>query len=108
MLLSIVSVCSNSIISRYKVSSKLGVRYNQSYAKIKGVRRKKQQENDHAKTERRGKMSAFATKYRQEMDADKLLIYLQRIYCARVFVCLYCLYKTVQIYNLYILQQLWV
>ena len=28
------------------------------------------------------------SKYRQEMDADKLLIYLPRIYCARVlFVC---------------------
>ena len=31
-------------------------------------------------------------KYRQEMDADKLLIYLQRIYCARVlFVCIVCI-----------------
>ena len=29
------------------------------------------------------------SKYRQEMDADKLLVYLQRIYCARVlFVCI--------------------
>ena len=29
------------------------------------------------------------SKYRQKMDADKLLIYLQRIYCARiVFVCI--------------------
>ena len=29
------------------------------------------------------------SKYRQEMDADKLLIYLPRIYCARVlFVCI--------------------
>ena len=34
------------------------------------------------------------SKYRQEMDADKLLIYLQRIYCARVFVLSW-LYKTV-------------
>ena len=32
------------------------------------------------------------SKNRQEMDADKLLIYLQRIYCARVlFVCIVCI-----------------
>ena len=32
------------------------------------------------------------SKFRQEMDADKLLIYLQRIYCARVlFVCIVCI-----------------
>ena len=31
-------------------------------------------------------------KYQQDMDADKLLIYLQRIYCARVlFVCNACI-----------------
>ena len=30
--------------------------------------------------------------YRQEMDADKLLIYLPRIYCARVlFACIVCI-----------------
>ena len=39
----------------YKVLSKFGVRYNQSYAKNKECKKKKQG-NDHAKTERRGKM----------------------------------------------------
>ena len=47
------SVCPNSLILRYKVSSKLGARYNQSYAKNKGFK-KKQQGNDHADTEHRG------------------------------------------------------
>ena len=43
-------------------------------------------------------------KYRQDMDADKLLIYLQRIYCAGVlFVCNACIRQKLLVYLLSVL-----